>query len=237
MTSSEDKWHRLSGIVLYLPHGFEGQGPEHSSARIERFLQLCAEKNIQVCNLTTPAQLFHALRRQVLRPYRKPLVIMSPKSLLRVAASSTGPHRPVSTIKDLTDGRFCRVIADQSGVDPAEVKTVLLCSGKVYYDLAIARERAQRHDVAIVRLEQLYPLNEEILAALARYKDGTRLVWVQEEPRNYGAWYFIHSNLPTVRGARLPLSCVSRAPSASPATGSKASHLLEQKMLIDEAFA
>jgi 2-oxoglutarate dehydrogenase E1 component len=237
ITSSEDKWHRLSGIVLYLPHGFEGQGPEHSSARLERFLQNSAEDNIQVCNLTTPAQLFHALRRQVLRPYRKPLVIMSPKSLLRVAASSTGPHRPVSTLKDLTEGRFHRVIADQGGVDPADVKLVLLCSGKVYYDLAVAREVRQRHDVAIVRVEQLYPLNEEILAALAPYKDGTRIVWVQEEPRNYGAWYFINSNLRTVIGDRLPLSCAARAPSASPATGSKASHLLEQRMLIDEAFA
>ncbi|MCC6555538.1 MAG: 2-oxoglutarate dehydrogenase E1 component, partial [Polyangiaceae bacterium] len=236
ITSSEDKWHRLSGLVLFLPHGYEGQGPEHSSARIERFLQNSAEDNIQVCNLTTPAQLFHALRRQVLRPWRKPLVIATPKSLLRVAATSKGPHRPVSTIKDLSEGRFQRVIPDTSGVDPADVKRILLCSGKVYYDLALAREARGIRDAAILRLEQLYPLNDELPRALAPYKDGTRLVWVQEEPRNYGAWYYILANLPELLGDRLPLSCASRAPSSSPATGSRASHLLEQKMLVDEAF-
>jgi 2-oxoglutarate dehydrogenase E1 component len=237
ITSSEDKWHRLSGVVLYLPHGYEGQGPEHSSARIERFLQNSAEDNIQVCNLTTPAQLFHALRRQVHRPWRKPLIIATPKSLLRVAATSKGPHRPVSTIKDLAEGRFHRVLADTSGVDPHDVKRILLCSGKVYYDLAVARELRNQHDVAILRLEQLYPLNDELVNALAPYKEGTRLIWVQEEPRNYGSWYYINSNLPQLLHQRFPLSVVARAPSASPATGSKASHLLEQKMLIDEAFA
>ncbi|MFO0760983.1 MAG: 2-oxoglutarate dehydrogenase E1 component [Byssovorax sp.] len=237
ITSSEDKWHRLSGLVLFLPHGYEGQGPEHSSARMERFLQNSAEDNIQVCNLTTPAQLFHALRRQVLRPWRKPLVILTPKSLLRVAATSTGPHRPVSTIKDLAEGSFQRVIPDQSQVDPADVKRILLCSGKVYYELALAREARKAHDVAIIRLEQLYPLNESITQALAPYKDGTKLVWVQEEPRNYGPWYYINATLPQHLHGRLPLSCAARALSASPATGSRASHLLEQKMLIDEAFA
>jgi len=236
ITSSEDKWHRLSGLVLYLPHGYEGQGPEHSSARMERFLQNSAEDNIQVVNPTTPAQLFHVLRRQVLRPWRKPLVIMTPKSLLRVSATSKGPHRPVSTIKDLAEGRFSRVIPDQSGVDPADVKRILLCSGKVYYDLALAREAHQIKDVAILRMEQLYPWNEELASAFAPYKDGTKLVWVQEEPRNYGAWYYINANLPAALHHRFPLSCVSRVPSASPATGSRASHLLEQKMLIDEAF-
>jgi 2-oxoglutarate dehydrogenase E1 component len=237
ITSSEDKWHRLSGLVIYLPHGYEGQGPEHSSGRLERFLQNCAEDNVQVCNLTTPAQLFHALRRQVLRPWRKPMVIMTPKSLLRVAASSKGPHRPVSTISDLTEGRFQRVIADTSGVDPADVKRILLCSGKVYYDLAVAREARKANDVAIIRLEQLYPLNDELKNVLAPYKDGTKLVWVQEEPKNYGPWYYIRANLPEFLHDRLPLSCVARAASASPATGSRASHLLEQRMLIDEAFA
>lgn len=236
LTSSEDKWHRLSGLVLYLPHGYEGQGPEHSSARLERFLQNSAEDNIQVCNLTTPAQLFHALRRQVLRPWRKPMVIMTPKSLLRVAATSKGPHRPVSTIKDLAEGRFQRVIPDQSGVDPADVKRILLCSGKVYYDLAVARDERQVHDVAILRMEQLFPWNEELTNALAPYKDGTKLIWVQEEPRNYGGWYYITANLPDALHHRFPISCVARAASASPATGSRASHLLEQKMLIDEAF-
>ncbi|MFT3771186.1 MAG: 2-oxoglutarate dehydrogenase E1 component [Minicystis sp.] len=237
ITSSEDKWHRLSGLVIYLPHGYEGQGPEHSSGRLERFLQNSAEDNVQVCNLTTPAQLFHALRRQVLRPWRKPMIVMTPKSLLRVAGTSKGPHRPVSTIHDLTDGRFQRVIPDTSGVDPADVKRILLCSGKVYYDLAVAREQRQANDVAIIRLEQLYPLNDELRQALAPYKDGTKLVWVQEEPKNYGPWYFIRANLPEFLQDRFPMSCVARAASASPATGSRASHLLEQRMLIDEAFA
>ena len=240
ITSSEDKWHRLSGLVLYLPHGYEGQGPEHSSARLERFLQNAAEDNMQVCNLTTPAQLFHCLRRQVLRPWRKPLVLMTPKSMLRVAATSKGPHRPVSTLTDLTEGRFQRVIADDAAGDAghaAQVKRVLLCTGKVYYDLALAREARQAHDVAIVRVEQLYPLNDELTRALAPYKDGTPLVWVQEEPRNYGPWYYISAIVPDFLHHRLPLTCVARASSASPATGSRASHLLEQKMLLDEAFS
>jgi 2-oxoglutarate dehydrogenase E1 component len=235
LTSSEDKWHRLCSLVLFLPHGYEGQGPEHSSARIERFLQNSAEDNIQVCNLTTPAQLFHALRRQVNRPWRKPLVIATPKSLLRVATTAKGP-RPVSTIDDLANGRFQRVIGDDT-VDPSDVKKILLCSGKVYYDLAQTRELRGLKDVAIVRLEQLYPLNKELPQALAAYKDGTKLVWVQEEPINYGAWYFINANLPQIIGGRFPLSVVGRNPSASPATGSKASHLFEQKRMIDEAFA
>jgi 2-oxoglutarate dehydrogenase E1 component len=236
ITSSEDKWHRLSGIVLFLPHGYEGQGPEHSSARVERFLQNSAEDNIQVCNLTTPAQLFHCLRRQVMRPWRKPLVILTPKSMLRVAATSTGPHRPISTIKDLSEGRFLRVIPDQSEVEPGDVKKILLCSGKVYYELAMAREARKASHVAIVRLEQLFPINEELVGALAAYKEGTPLVWVQEEPRNYGAWYFMNANLPELLKSRFPLSCVSRSASSSPATGSRASHLLEHKMLVDEAF-
>lgn len=237
ITSSEDKWHLLTGLVMYLPHGYEGQGPEHSSARLERFLQNSAEDNIQVVNPTTPAQLFHVLRRQVLRPWRKPLVLMTPKSLLRVAATSKGPHRPVSVLNDLVTGRFQRVIPDSSGIDPSDVKKILLCSGKIYYDLAQAREVRGIRDVAIVRLEQLYPLNDSLVSALAPYKDGTKLVWVQEEPRNYGSFYYINAILPGLLHHRFPLSCVSRANSASPATGSRSSHLLEQKMLMDEAFS
>jgi 2-oxoglutarate dehydrogenase E1 component len=229
IASGEDKWLRLSGLVLLLPHGYEGQGPEHSSARMERFLQLAASDNIQVCNLTTPAQLFHALRRQVLRPWRKPLVIFSPKSLLR--------HKEaVSTVDDLANGRFQRVIGD-AATDPAKVKRVLLCTGKVYYDLLDARRKLGRDDVAIVRLEQLYPINDELSEVLSAYKDGTRLVWVQEEPRNMGPWYFINANLANIVGPRLPVSVVSRPPAASPATGSKASHDLEQQRLIAEALA
>ncbi|NUP09335.1 MAG: 2-oxoglutarate dehydrogenase E1 component [Polyangiaceae bacterium] len=237
LTSSEDKWHRLSGLVLLLPHGYEGQGPEHSSARLERFLSNSAEDNIQVCNLTTPAQLFHVLRRQVLRPWRKPLAIMTPKSLLRVAATSKGAHRPVSTITDLTTGSFQRIIPDTVGTEPSKVRKVLLCSGKVYYDLAVEREARQLTDIAIIRVEQLYPLGEEIVNILAPYKDGTPLVWVQEEPQNFGAWYFINAKLPAMIDGRLPLSSVARAPSASPATGSRAAHLIEQRQIIDEALA
>jgi len=229
IVSAEDKWLRLSGLVMLLPHGYEGQGPEHSSARIERFLQLSASDNIQVCNLTTPAQIFHALRRQVLRKWRKPLVIFSPKSILRHKEAT-------STTRDLAEGQFHRVIGDTE-TDPRNVKRVLLCSGKVYYDLVEARRASKRDDIAIVRLEQLYPLNEALTEALSVYADGTRLIWVQEEPRNMGAWYFLHANLRGVIGDRLPLSVVSRPAAASPATGSKASHDLEQKRLLSEAFA
>lgn len=236
ITSSEDKWHRLSGLTLLLPHGYEGQGPEHSSARMERFLQNSAEDNIQVCNLTTPAQLFHALRRQVVRPWRKPLVIMTPKSLLRVAATSSGIHRPVSTLKDLTDGAFQPIIPDVLQ-NPPKPRKVLLCSGKVYYDLALEREARGITDIAILRLEQLYPLGEAVKNALSIYADGTPLVWVQEEPKNYGGWYFINARLPDFLGGRLPLSCVARTASASPATGSKAAHMLEQSTLLSQALA
>jgi 2-oxoglutarate dehydrogenase E1 component len=229
IVSAEDKWLRLSGLVLLLPHGYEGQGPEHSSARMERFLQMAAEDNIQVCNLSTPANLFHALRRQVLRPYRKPLVIFSPKSLLRHPEAH-------STFDELATGSFRRVIPDAS-VDPKDVTKVLLCTGKVYYDLEAARKKQGRSDVAILRLEQIYPLSDAIIQALAPFKDGTPLVWVQEEPRNSGAWYFLNANLRNHIGPRLPLSVVSRVASASPATGSKASHELEQKLLIEQAFA
>ncbi|HEY6458637.1 MAG TPA: 2-oxoglutarate dehydrogenase E1 component [Polyangiaceae bacterium] len=228
IVSAEDKWWRLSGLVLLLPHGFEGQGPEHSSARIERFLQLAAEDNIQVCNLTTPGQLFHVLRRQVSRMWRKPLVIFTPKSLLRHPEA-------VSTLDEIANGSFQRVIPDGT-VDPKGVKRILLCSGKVYFDLVAERKNRERKDVAIVRLEQYYPLSGALAKALGGYPEGTPVVWVQEEPRNMGAWYFINARQADVVGTRHPLSLVSRPESASPATGSKAAHDLEQKMLLDEAF-
>ncbi|MCC6648004.1 MAG: 2-oxoglutarate dehydrogenase E1 component [Polyangiaceae bacterium] len=228
VVAAEDKWRRLSGITLLLPHGYEGQGPEHSSARLERFLQLAAEDNIQVCNLTTPAQVFHALRRQVKRPWRKPLVIMSPKSMLRLPEAT-------STLEELATGRFQRVIGDPS-VEPKDVKKVLLCSGRVYYDLAARRAADGRKDVAILRLEQLYPLNGELDDALAPFAAGTPLVWVQDEPANMGGLQYVALALPRRLGARLPLSTVSRAESASPATGSPGAHKLEQKRLLDEAF-
>jgi 2-oxoglutarate dehydrogenase E1 component len=229
LCSSEDKWYRLSGLTLLLPHGFEGQGPEHSSARLERFLNLCAENNMQVCNLSTPAQLFHCLRRQVLRPFRKPLIIMSPKSLLRLPAAS-------STLSELAQGSFQRIIPDVAA-DPKKVKRVLMCSGKIYYELVAARQTLGRNDTAIIRMEQLYPLSKELLRdTLAPYADGTPLVWVQEEPWNMGAWYYMRARLPELLEQRLPLQCASRPESASPATGSLGAHKIEQARVIEQAF-
>ncbi len=231
LSSSEDKWYRLSGLVLLLPHGFEGQGPEHSSARLERWLTLCAEDNMQICNLTTPAQFFHLLRRQARRAFRKPLVVMSPKSLLRAPAAT-------SSLQELADGDFRRIIPDEAALDPSKVQRVLLCSGKVYYELEQERRKQERDDVAILRIEQLYPLSGELLReALAPYTDGTDLVWVQEEPWNMGAWYYVRARFPELLEQRLPLRCVSRPESASPATGSHAAHKIEQAELITRALS
>ncbi len=230
ISSSEDKWQRLSGLVMLLPHGFEGMGPEHSSARLERFLNMCAEDNMQVCNPTTPAQIFHLLRRQVVRPYRKPLVVMTPKSLLR-------HRRAISTMADLTAGQFRCVLPEvSSDIKPRKVRKVLLCSGKVYYDLLDGREKAGVTDVAIVRLEQLYPLRkEELDAALAPYPKKAEVMWVQEEPWNMGGWFFISTRLQDLIGRKV--SCASRKESASPATGSKAAHVIEHNNLIAEALS
>lgn len=230
IASSEDKWNRLSGLVLLLPHGFEGGGPEHSSARLERFLNLAAEDNIQVVNLSNAAQVFHALRRQVKRPIRKPLIVMSPKSLFRRAET-------MCTIEELSTGSFQRIIPDRE-IAGKKAKRVILCSGKVYYDLAERRKKDGRDDVAIVRIEQLYPLRaDEIREILSVYADGTDLVWVQEEPWNSGAWFSMNARLPGIIGDRFHLRCVARAESASPATGSAHAHELEQTALMDEAFA
>lgn len=226
IVSGEDKWNRMSGLVLLLPHGYEGQGPEHSSARIERFLQLAAQDNIQIMNLTTPAQIFHALRRQVKRTWRKPLVVFTPKSLLR-------HPKAVSTVDDLANGAFQKVIGDPV-VEPKATKRVLVCSGKVYYDLLDAREKKGRTDVAILRLEQLYPLGNALETALAPYPADVPVVWVQEEPRNAGACYFLSACF--FPNLKRPYQIVSRPAAASPATGSKASHDLEQQRLLDEAF-
>ena len=236
VSAAEDKWNRHSGLVLLLPHGFEGQGPEHSSARLERFLQLCAEDNMYVCNMTTSAQLFHALRRQILRPLRKPLVVMSPKSLLRQSFSS---------VDEYATGGFQRVIGDigkvqtKEGtleVDARNVDRVLLCSGKLYYELEAARAERRANHVAIVRIEQLYPLSAvELGRALEPYPAAASIVWVQEEPWNMGAWYYLDARLPALLKGR-GFSCVARPESASPATGSPASHKYEQALLIDQAF-
>lgn len=230
IVSGEDKWRSLSGVVMLLPHGFEGMGPEHSYARLGRFLQLCAEDNIQVCDVTTPAQFFHLLRRQVIRPLRKPLVVMTPKSLLRAKECR-------SSLEDLTQGTFRRILPDVSGTDPAQVTRVLLCSGRVYYDLERARKEFGATDVHIIRFEQLYPLHgREIAEVLQAYRPGTELFWVQDEPWNMGAWYFIKVRLQALFGDNLPIKCISRAESSSPATGSNYAHRLENKALMAAAF-
>jgi 2-oxoglutarate dehydrogenase E1 component len=231
VTTSEDKWSRLSGLVMMLPHGFEGQGPEHSSARMERFLTLAAEDNIRVVNLTTPAQIFHALRRQVVSPYRKPLIIMTPKSLLRHPQAT-------SSLEELSGGGFHRVLPDSSVPDLAKAPFVVLCSGKVYYDLMASRDDHDAQDIPVVRIEQLYPFPEEELAQLlAECPDGTDVRWVQEEPSNMGAWRFLRDQTWDGVLGRVALSRVSRPESASPATGSGASHKIEQARLIAEAFS
>ena len=231
ITSGEDKWHRLSGIVMLLPHGFEGQGPEHSSARLERFLMLAAEDNIQVVSPSTPAQIFHVLRRQQIRKWRKPLIVMTPKSLLR--------HRlAVSSLDECAAPKFQRVIPDAQQHDPSRIRRVLLCTGKVYYDLIERREQDDANDIAIVRLEQIYPLPKQPLAAaLELYPAGTDICWVQEEPKNMGAWPFLVGQIGAEFLGRLPLRPISRPASASPATGSATSHRREQARLVEEAFA
>jgi 2-oxoglutarate dehydrogenase E1 component len=229
IASGEDKWRVLSGITLLLPHGFEGMGPEHSSARLERFLTLAAEDNMQVAQPTTPAQMFHLLRRQALRRWRKPLVIFTPKSLLR-------HPQAVSTMEEFTNGAFARIIGDAT-VEAGRVRRILLCSGKVYYDLAAHRAASSRDDVAIIRLEQLYPLRWELLeAALKPYADQTPLFWVQEAPANMGAWNYLYGRFNQLLSARFSLEGVSRPESASPATGSANAHKLEQARLIARAF-
>jgi 2-oxoglutarate dehydrogenase E1 component len=230
IVSSEAKWRRVSGLVMLLPHGMEGQGPEHSSGRLERFLNMAVNDNIQVCNLTTPAQLFHALRRQVLRPYRKPLIIMSPKSLLRHPMAT-------SPMRDFTEGAFQYILRDVQDTDPGKIKRILLCTGKVYYDLVATREEKGHHDTAIIRIEELYPLRREELVSIIRtYPKGTPVVWVQEEPKNMGAWPYMNRELPGVLLGLSPWSCATRPLSASPAVGSEKRHKIEQARLMEEAF-
>jgi 2-oxoglutarate dehydrogenase E1 component len=234
IASGESKWQRATGLVLLLPHGYEGQGPEHSSARLERFLQLCAEDNLQVCNLSTPAQYFHALRRQIHRSFRKPLVVMSPKSLLRHPAC-------VSRIEDLCLGEFQRLIDDSAFADgerdPKTARRVLLCCGKVYYALAEAREDSGFDDVAIVRVEELHPFPfDAVRATLARYA-AREVVWVQEEPWNMGAWSYVRDRITRVLPEGAALRYAGRPESASPATGSYRLHEEEQADLVRQAFA
>jgi len=233
LAAGESKWQRTSGLVLLLPHGYEGQGPEHSSARLERFLQLCAEDNIQVANITTPANFFHALRRQVLRDVKKPLVVMSPKSLLRHPAA-------VSKLDEFTTGGFQEVIDDPlfnvaaSASDPTKAKRLIICSGKVYYDLCDYRTKHKVTDTAIVRIEQLYPLHKNAIAKLADHYTGARLIWCQEESQNMGAWSYIAPPLSEIFGF-LPLYA-GRDAAASPAVGALALHRFEHAALLQDAF-
>jgi 2-oxoglutarate dehydrogenase E1 component len=226
ISASEQKWGQNSSVVMLLPHGYEGQGPDHSSARIERFLQLCAEDNMRVAAPSTPASYFHLLRKQALTEPRKPLIVFTPKSMLRNKAA-------VSAVEDFTSGTFEPVLPDTT-VDPAAVRRVLLASGKVYWDLVARREKLGATDTAIVRVEQLYPLPEaELRSALDAYPDA-QLVWVQEEPQNQGAWSFMAMNFAVEVGRTLRV--VARAASASPATGSTSTHKAEQEDLLNRAF-
>jgi 2-oxoglutarate dehydrogenase E1 component len=231
ISAGEVKWGRICGLTLLLPHGYEGQGPEHSSARPERFLQLCAQHNMQVCVPTTPAQIFHLLRRQMLRMFRTPLIVMSPKSLLR--------HKEaVSPLADLARGGWQNVIDEIDPIDAAKVRRVLVCAGKVYYDLLAWRREHKIADIAIVRLEQEYPFpHEDYKRVVNRYRNATEVVWVQEEPQNQGAWYRLQAYLRADLDASKLLAYAGRRISASPAVGYASKHVAEQKALVEEAFA
>ena len=233
ITSGEVKWSRLCGLTMLLPHGYEGQGPEHSSARLERFLQLCAENNVQVCVPSTPAQVFHMLRRQAIRPLRKPLIVMSPKSLLR-------KKEAVSTLEELANGKFQTVIQDTAGLDPKQIKKVILCSGKVYYDLEAYRAEKGIDDRVILRIEQLYPFPEDdLVEALAPYVNMEEMVWCQEEPMNQGAWFQSQQSMLNAMWRHLPnkfLRFAGRAAAATPAAGYMALHVAQQQALIQDAL-
>ncbi|MCP4842009.1 MAG: 2-oxoglutarate dehydrogenase E1 component, partial [Halieaceae bacterium] len=233
ITSGEHKWSRLCGLTMLLPHGYEGQGPEHSSARLERFLQLSAEHNIQVCMPTTPAQVFHMLRRQAIRPLRKPLIVMSPKSLLR--------HKEaVSSLEELSEGRFHNVLDETDDLDKSQVKRLVLCSGKVFYDLRAARRERGIDDIAILRLEQLYPFPEaELLKTCQQYPNVVDAIWCQEEPMNQGAWYSSQHHIRRVihrHKVDVYLRYVGRDSSAAPAAGYMALHMEQLNNFIDESL-
>jgi len=230
ISSGEAKWERFCGLVLLLPHGYEGAGPEHSSARLERFLQLCAENNMQVCVPSTPAQMFHMLRRQMRQSFRKPLIVMTPKSLLRHELS-------VSSLEDLSGGGFARVIGEIDDVPAQQVQRIVFCSGKVYFDLLQARRKEALRDVALVRIEQLYPFpSDEYQAMLNRYPNAREVVWCQEEPQNQGAWYQIRHRLQELVMGRRPVLYAGRGPSAAPATGITKIHEIEQQTLVAAAL-
>jgi len=230
LSSGEAKWGRLCGLTMLLPHGYEGQGPEHSSARLERFLQMCADHNWQVCVPSTPAQVFNMLRRQVVRPMRKPLIVMSPKSLLRHPLAT-------SSLEELAEGKFHNVISEIDDIDPKDVKRVVMCSGKVYYDLLDQRRKNEQTDVAIVRLEQLYPFpQEECAKVVAQYSHVTDWVWCQEEPQNQGAWYCSQHHFWQAIPDGAKLTYAGREASSSPAVGYVSVHNQQQKALVEDAL-
>jgi 2-oxoglutarate dehydrogenase E1 component len=240
ISSGEMKWLRMSGLVLLLPHGYEGQGPEHSSARLERYLQLCAQDNMQVCVPTTPANYFHMLRRQMHRPFRKPLIVMTPKSLLR-------HKRATSFLSDMeASNSFHRVLRDQAEVVPgatsvtmvkdAEIKRVILCSGKVYFDLMEEREKLGENRIQILRLEQLYPFPDSVLAEELNRFPKAELIWCQEEPKNQGAWSFVAPRIETLTGGKTRLRYVGRPEYASTAAGLMKQHLAELAKFLNEAL-
>ena len=225
ITSGESKWQKMNGLVMLLPHGYEGQGPEHSNARPERFLQLAAEYNIIVANITEPSNFFHLLRRQLAWNFRKPCIVMSPKSLLR-------HPKVISPLSEFTSGNFREILLDET-TTPKKVNRVVLCSGKIYYELIEMREKEKIEDVAIIRVEQLHPLpKNQILEALKAYKKDVETVWLQEEPENMGYWAFIVRNL----YKDLAMDVIARKPSASPATGYHKVHLIEQKQILEKAL-
>jgi 2-oxoglutarate dehydrogenase E1 component len=230
ISSGAAKWGRLCGLTLFLPHGYEGQGPEHSSARLERFLQLCAEHNLQVCIPSTPAQMFHMIRRQMIRPYRKPLIVMTPKSLLRHKMS-------VSPLCTLSKGSFQLIIKDRATIDKDKVRRVVFCSGKVYYDLNEARQVHDADAVAIVRIEQLYPFPIDLYAeVIASYANADEIVWCQEEPQNQGAWYQIRHRLQEGMRESQHLYYAGRPGAAAPASGIFKLHLQQQQALVEAAL-
>jgi len=229
--SGEAKWGRLSGLTMFLPHGYEGQGPEHSSARLERYLQLCAQHNMQVCYPSTPAQMFHMIRRQMLRPYRKPLIVMTPKSLLRHKLST-------SSLEELHSGGFQNVIPEIDKLTNKNVKRVVFCTGKVYFDLLEQRRNDNIKDIAICRVEQLYPFpRTEVMKELKRYSNASEVVWCQEEPKNQGAWYQIMHHFRRCVSAQHTLLYAGREASASPAAGYLAVHREQQARLVHAALS
>jgi 2-oxoglutarate dehydrogenase E1 component len=235
IAAAEAKWLRANGLVMLLPHGYEGQGPEHSSARLERFLQLCADDNLQVCNITVPANYFHVLRRQMLRPFRKPLIIMTPKSLLR------HPMAKSAAVEFMDDSHFRRIVSDTVEIDDKKIRRLVLCSGKVAYDLIQKRDEDELADVSIVRIEQLYPFPlDPLVARLKRMTGLEEVIWCQEEPKNNGAWFFVESRIEEALGAAghegMRPRYAGREAAASPATGFAKRHAKQQAVLVADAL-